>query len=109
VPTVSRASTGLRQHSHRCADVPSPARREPAARDTPIVIAAPSGTGEGVEGFRDWARRRRLRTVGLVSYDGGRIVAETLADGVVVSRSEHIPTIQEAQAAAYHVLRELVE
>jgi hypothetical protein len=28
---------------------------------------------------------------------------------VVVTRSEHIPRIQEAQASAYHLLRELVE
>jgi hypothetical protein len=28
---------------------------------------------------------------------------------VIVSRSQHIPRIQEAQASAYHVLRELVE
>jgi hypothetical protein len=28
---------------------------------------------------------------------------------VIVSRSEHIPRIQEAQASASHVLRELVE
>jgi hypothetical protein len=27
----------------------------------------------------------------------------------VVTRSEHIPRIQEAQATAWHVLRELVE
>jgi hypothetical protein len=27
----------------------------------------------------------------------------------VVTRSQHIPRIQEAQASAYHVLRELVE
>ena len=31
-----------------------------------------------------------------------------LADYVVVTRSEHIPRIQEAQASAYHALRELV-
>jgi hypothetical protein len=28
---------------------------------------------------------------------------------VIVTRSQHIPRIQEAQASAYHVLRELVE
>jgi D-sedoheptulose 7-phosphate isomerase len=44
-----------------------------------------------------------------VGYDGGRILAEGLADRVIVSRSEHIPRIQEAQASAYHVLRELAE
>ena len=45
----------------------------------------------------------------MVGYDGGRVLAEGLADHVVVSRSEHIPRIQEAQATAYHLLRELVE
>ncbi len=44
----------------------------------------------------------------MVGYDGGRIAAEQLADHVIVTRSEHIPRIQEAQASAYHTLRELV-
>ncbi|MGH3370489.1 MAG: hypothetical protein ACRDPR_10840, partial [Nocardioidaceae bacterium] len=55
------------------------------------------------------ARRRGLRTVALVGYGGGRVAEERLADHVVVTRSEHIPRIQEAQASVYHVLRELVE
>jgi hypothetical protein len=37
------------------------------------------------------------------------IRTERLADHVVVTRSEHVPRIQEAQATAYHVLRGLVE
>ena len=44
----------------------------------------------------------------MVGYDGGRIAADGLADHVVISHSQHIPRIQEAQASAYHVLRELV-
>jgi D-sedoheptulose 7-phosphate isomerase len=55
------------------------------------------------------ARRRRLVTVALVGYDGGRVAAERLADHIVVTPSQHIPRIQEAQATAYHLLRELVE
>jgi D-sedoheptulose 7-phosphate isomerase len=55
------------------------------------------------------ARRRGMATVAFVGYDGGRVAAERLADHVVVSRSQHIPRIQEAQASAYHVLRELIE
>jgi D-sedoheptulose 7-phosphate isomerase len=55
------------------------------------------------------ARRRRLVTIAAVGYDGGRVAAERLADHVIVTRSEHIPRIQEAQASAYHALRELVE
>jgi D-sedoheptulose 7-phosphate isomerase len=45
----------------------------------------------------------------MVGYDGGRVAAEGLADHVVVTRSEHIPRIQEAQASALHALRELIE
>jgi D-sedoheptulose 7-phosphate isomerase len=55
------------------------------------------------------ARTRGLVTVAFVGYDGGRIAQEGLADHVVVTRSQHIPRIQEAQASAYHVLRELIE
>jgi D-sedoheptulose 7-phosphate isomerase len=55
------------------------------------------------------ARKRGLATVAMVGYDGGRVLAEGLADHVIVTRSEYIPRIQEAQASAYHVLRELVE
>jgi D-sedoheptulose 7-phosphate isomerase len=55
------------------------------------------------------ARRRSLATVALVGYDGGRVAAEELADHVVVTPSQHIPRIQEAQATAWHLLRELVE
>jgi len=68
-----------------------------------------SGTSANIVAALAEARRRGLVTVAMVGYDGGRIAAERLADFVVVSRSEHIPRIQEAQASAYHVLRELVE
>ena len=54
------------------------------------------------------ARRRGLVTIAMVGYDGGRIGSEGLADHVIVTRSEHIPRIQEAQASAYHALRALV-
>jgi D-sedoheptulose 7-phosphate isomerase len=47
--------------------------------------------------------------VAFVGYDGGRIAAERLADHVVVTPSQHIPRIQEAQASAYHALRELID
>jgi D-sedoheptulose 7-phosphate isomerase len=50
-----------------------------------------------------------VTTIAMVGYDGGRVAAEQLADHVVISRSEHIPRIQEAQATAYHALRRLVE
>jgi D-sedoheptulose 7-phosphate isomerase len=76
--------------------------------DVAVAISTSGGSANIVAALAE-ARRRGLITVALVGYDGGRIAAEQLADHVVVTRSDHIPRIQEAQASAYHVLRELVE
>ncbi len=73
-----------------------------------LLALTTSGGSENVIAALSEARRRRLLTIALVGYDGGRIASEGLADHVVVTRSQHIPRIQEAQASAYHVLRELV-
>ena len=74
-----------------------------------LLSFSTSGNSANVIAALVEARRRGLVTIALVGYDGGRIAAEQLADHVVVTRSEHIPRIQEAQASAWHVLRELVE
>src|SRR6185312_420453 len=49
------------------------------------------------------ARKRKLVAIAFVGYDGGRVAAEALADHVLVSPSQHIPRIQEAQATAFHI------
>ena len=74
-----------------------------------LVTLSTSGGSENVIAALAEARRRKLTTVAMVGYDGGKIAAERLADHVIVTRSEHIPRIQEAQASACHALRELVE
>jgi D-sedoheptulose 7-phosphate isomerase len=74
-----------------------------------LLAISTSGNSENVLEALAEARRRELVTVAMVGYDGGRVAAERLADHVLVTRSEHIPRIQEAQASAYHVLREMVE
>jgi D-sedoheptulose 7-phosphate isomerase len=73
-----------------------------------LVSLSTSGGSANVIAALVEARRRGLVTIALVGYDGGRIAAEGLADHVVITRSQHIPRIQEAQASAYHVLCELV-
>jgi D-sedoheptulose 7-phosphate isomerase len=74
-----------------------------------LIALSTSGNSVNVIAALAEARGRGLHTIALVGYDGGRVAAEQLADHVVVTRSQHIPRIQEAQASAYHVLRELVE
>ena len=74
-----------------------------------VLSFSTSGSSANVLAALAEARRRELATIALVGYDGGRIADEGFADHVVITRSEHIPRIQEAQASAWHVLRGLVE
>jgi D-sedoheptulose 7-phosphate isomerase len=77
------------------------------AGDVLISLSTSGGSANVIAALAE-ARRRGLVTVAFVGYDGGRIAAEGLADHVIITRSQHIPRIQEAQASAYHVLCELV-
>jgi D-sedoheptulose 7-phosphate isomerase len=74
-----------------------------------LIAFSTSGDSRSVIDALAEARKRGLVTIALVGYDGGRVAADGLADHLVVSRSQHIPRIQEAQATASHLLRELVE
>jgi D-sedoheptulose 7-phosphate isomerase len=74
------------------------------AGDAVLAISTSGGSPNVIAALAQ-ARRQRLVTIALVGYDGGRILAEGLADHVVVVRSEHIPRIQEAQASVLHALR----
>ena len=76
--------------------------------DVAVALSTSGNSANLIEALIE-SRRRGLGTIALVGYDGGRVAAEELADHVVVTRSQHIPRIQEAQASAYHVLRELLE
>ena len=74
-----------------------------------LIAFSTSGDSRSVIDALAEARRRGLVTIALVGYDGGRVASEGLADHLIVSRSQHIPRIQEAHATASHLLRELVE
>jgi D-sedoheptulose 7-phosphate isomerase len=73
-----------------------------------LLALSTSGNSANVIAALQEGRRRGLATVAMVGYDGGQIAEHGIADHVVITRSEHIPRIQEAQATAYHALRELV-
>jgi D-sedoheptulose 7-phosphate isomerase len=76
--------------------------------DVAIGISTSGGSANILAALSE-ARKRGLLTVGIVGYDGGRIVGERLADHAVVVRSDYIPRIQEVQASVYHALRGLLE
>jgi D-sedoheptulose 7-phosphate isomerase len=78
-------------------------------REDALLALSTSGNSRNVIAALAQARAQGLLTIAMVGYDGGQVRADGLADHVVVTRSEHIPRIQEAQASAYHALRTLVE
>ena len=78
-----------------------------APGDVVLALSTSGNSGNVIHALAE-ARRRSLVTIAMVGYDGGRIASERLADHIIVTRSQHIPRIQEAQASAYHGLRELV-
>ena len=99
---------GRQRRRHRC-DLPAPGDRLRAQRATRSSRSRPAATPRNVIEALAEARRREMLTIAFVGYDGGQIAENDLADHVVITRSQHIPRIQEAQASAYHALRELIE
>jgi D-sedoheptulose 7-phosphate isomerase len=79
-----------------------------SAGDAALALSTSGDSANIIEALAE-ARRRGLLTIAFVGYDGGRVAREGLANHVVVTESQHIPRIQEAQATAYHALRELIE
>jgi D-sedoheptulose 7-phosphate isomerase len=77
------------------------------AGDALLSLSTSGGSANVIAALAE-GRRRGMTTIALVGYDGGQIAAGGLADHVVITRSQHIPRIQEAQASAYHVLCDLV-
>lgn len=76
------------------------------ARPEDVAIGiSTSGSSPNILAALSEARKRRLLTVGIAGYDGGKVVHERRADHAIVAPSDYIPRIQEAQASVYHVLR----
>ncbi|HTQ79238.1 MAG TPA: SIS domain-containing protein, partial [Thermoanaerobaculia bacterium] len=80
------------------------------AGDADVVVAlSTSGGSANILAALEAARKRGLLTLALLGYDGGEIVRRGLADHPLVVPCDHIPRIQEIQAAMYHVMLELME
>jgi D-sedoheptulose 7-phosphate isomerase len=74
-----------------------------------IVAISTSGGSRNIVTAMEEARKRNLMTVALLGNDGGEIYRRGLAHHPIIVRSDYIPRIQEVQASAYHVLREMLE
>ena len=67
-----------------------------------------SGNSTNVLLALEQAKKQGLLTVALAGYDGGKMMRSSAVDYCILSPSDHIPRIQEAQATAYHALIEVM-
>jgi D-sedoheptulose 7-phosphate isomerase len=67
-----------------------------------------SGNSTNVLVAFEQAKKQGLLTVALVGYDGGKMMRSSAVDYCILSPSDHVPRIQEAQATAYHALIEVI-
>jgi D-sedoheptulose 7-phosphate isomerase len=67
-----------------------------------------SGNSANVLLALEQAKKQGLLTIALVGYDGGKMMRASAVDYCILSPSDHIPRIQEAQATAYHALIEVI-
>jgi D-sedoheptulose 7-phosphate isomerase len=79
----------------------------PLARADDVAVAiSTSGSSANVIVALEEARRRRMLTVGIAGYDGGRLAELDWLDHLFIVRSDYIPRLQEAHATIYHLLLE---
>ena len=67
-----------------------------------------SGNSSNVLAALEQAKKQGLLTIALAGYDGGKMLHSRAVDVCIVSPSDHIPRIQEAQATTYHALFEVI-
>ncbi|GAC1468684.1 MAG: SIS domain-containing protein [Ktedonobacteraceae bacterium] len=67
-----------------------------------------SGNSSNIVAAFEQAKRQGLLTVALAGYDGGKLARSRAVDYCIVTPSDHIPRIQEAQATTYHALLEIL-
>ena len=67
-----------------------------------------SGNSTNILATFEQAKKQGLLTVAMAGYDGGKVARSASVDYCLVTPSDHIPRIQEAQATTYHALLEII-
>ena len=81
----------------------------PLGRSNDVAIAiSTSGSSANIVAGLDEARRRRLLTVAITGYDGGRLRELAWLDHLFIVESDYVPRLQEAHATIYHLLLEAI-
>lgn len=68
-----------------------------------------SGDSRNVIVALEQAHKQEMLTVAIVGYDGGQLAKANFVDYCLITPSDYIPRIQEAQATVYHTLLHLIQ
>ena len=75
--------------------------------DIAVGISTSGNSANLIAAFEQ-AKKQGMLTVGLAGYDGGKTAQSKFVDYCIISPSDYIPRIQEAQATVYHSLLEII-
>ena len=67
-----------------------------------------SGNSSNILAAFEQAKRQGMLTIAMAGYDGGKLARSKAVDHCIITPSDHIPRIQEAQATTYHALLEIL-
>ena len=67
-----------------------------------------SGNSSNILAAFEQAKRQGMLTIAMAGYDGGKLARSKAVDYCIITPSDHIPRIQEAQATTYHALLEIL-
>ncbi len=67
-----------------------------------------SGNSSNILAAFEQAKRQGMLTIAMAGYDGGKLAHSKAVDHCIITPSDHIPRIQEAQATTYHALLEIL-
>ena len=67
-----------------------------------------SGNSSNILAAFEQAKRQGMLTIAMAGYDGGKLARSKVVDHCIITPSDHIPRIQEAQATTYHALLEIL-
>ena len=68
-----------------------------------------SGNSPNMVAAMNQAKKQEMLTVAIAGYDGGELASSEAVDYCLISSSDYVPRIQEAQATLYHALLEIIQ
>jgi len=78
-------------------------------KDDVALGISTSGNSKNVVMALEQAKKQDMLTVGIAGYDGGEMARSRFVDFCLITPSDYVPRLQEAQATVYHTLLHVIQ